>query len=1075
MANNGKLSFAVAINLLTDNFKKGSNELKNGFRNIQMQAMSMVAAMGAGTIGFSAFISKLIDTSRETSRATTALKNISGGAIEFGKNQKFLIELASKYGLYVNDLIGNFAKFTAAASNANMPMASQQKLFESLSRACVGFGLSADESNGVFLAITQMMGKGKIQAEELRGQLGERLPIAMQAMAKAAGTSVAGLDSIMKKGELLSADVLPKFATALNEMIPNVNTDNIETSLNRLKNLFKDLTDSLGVGNAYKNIIDNTGELFGWIISNLSTVSNTIVNIVSTTIIGKAFNSIVSAYRKLEIEAAKSYVKQCQAAKVAFDEQAYNANKFSNISKVAFAKVGLFLKSAFNTIAPFLLISAVVELIQKVTEYNQKQKEIKNTWSDYQSGLRKATASEEVTKMKSLLSIINDRKSKQQDVNNAQQQLMGMLNVEKASQQDLNRLVAERAKLIENNAKADYYARSKVEFEGKNDDIKRQAAAKGIDSNEFEHLAKIVSIDGTSAKNTDYFNKQLTKALPENSWTSKSEVLDMINQYNANKLVISDSDNKLKNVVAQTKVSVPTGTPDKKEKKTPLEKAEEEYNNSIKEYKNQLSAGVITQKEYNKSVDELSKKTVESIAGILGNNSKNNSVFNSANKNVINPLYTKEQQSADELEKVQNDYKDKLSQLNQKKSLNLIDEDKYKDELKSLTDSTLDSVLSIKNINLESNEFAKSLVKSSKELNKIDAKKYTLPKRENIDHTFDYKKDNVEKKQDEIDNNNDYKNSLVEKLKDLGADDIEEKIKSAGGDLSKLKAQFNGQADQLINELSEAMKKAPSLAEALKIMQVKKDVKELKEQLATGVYSGVKDVANSAKNMYESFKAVKDTFNDVDSTGWERLLAVWDAITNTTDSILSVIKLIENIVDITNKLAKAKQVEAAIDTTTTATKVANAGTTAGAEVAALATTTTAEVAASSLKTTAASAEMAAKSTAAYAAIPFLGVGLAAGQIATMEAMIAAAAVPKFANGGIVQSSSLSGDKTIIAVNGGEMILNQGQQSTLFSLLNGRGNLGNNTITTGGKVEFELSGKVLKGVLDNYNNIKSKVK
>lgn len=43
--------------------------------------------------------------------------------------------------------------------------------------------------------------------------------------------------------------------------------------------------------------------------------------------------------------------------------------------------------------------------------------------------------------------------------------------------------------------------------------------------------------------------------------------------------------------------------------------------------------------------------------------------------------------------------------------------------------------------------------------------------------------------------------------------------------------------------------------------------------------------------------------------------------------------------------------------------------------------------------------MAAKSTAAYAAIPFVGVGLAAAQIAAMEAMIMAAGLPKFANGG----------------------------------------------------------------------------
>ena len=89
--------------------------------------------------------------------------------------------------------------------------------------------------------------------------------------------------------------------------------------------------------------------------------------------------------------------------------------------------------------------------------------------------------------------------------------------------------------------------------------------------------------------------------------------------------------------------------------------------------------------------------------------------------------------------------------------------------------------------------------------------------------------------------------------------------------------------------------------------------------------------------------------------------------------------------------------------------------------------------------------MAAKSTAAYASIPFAGVGLAAAQIAAMEALILAASIPKFANGGIITGGPSSGDKILARVNAGEMILNQGQQSHLFEAINsgrldGGGNL-----------------------------------
>lgn len=133
--------------------------------------------------------------------------------------------------------------------------------------------MSADDSNGVFLALSQMMSKGKISSEELRLQMGERLPIALQAMAKAAGTSVAGLDKLLKQDKLMSKDVLPKFAEALNEMIPNIDLDNLETSINRLKNTFTEVVNSTGVQSTYKSLVD-------WLAKTIASAAENTVNIV---------------------------------------------------------------------------------------------------------------------------------------------------------------------------------------------------------------------------------------------------------------------------------------------------------------------------------------------------------------------------------------------------------------------------------------------------------------------------------------------------------------------------------------------------------------------------------------------------------------------------------------------------------------------------------------------------------------------------------------------------------------------------------------------------------------------------
>ena len=71
--------------------------------------------------------------------------------------------------------------------------------------------------HGVFIALGQMISKGKVQAEELRGQLGERLPGAFQLAAKAMGMTTAALDKFMADGKLTAEELLPKLAKVLKD------------------------------------------------------------------------------------------------------------------------------------------------------------------------------------------------------------------------------------------------------------------------------------------------------------------------------------------------------------------------------------------------------------------------------------------------------------------------------------------------------------------------------------------------------------------------------------------------------------------------------------------------------------------------------------------------------------------------------------------------------------------------------------------------------------------------------------------------------------------------------------------
>lgn len=166
----------------------------------------------------------------------------------------------------------------------------------------------------------------------------------------------------------------------------------------------------------------------------------------------------------------------------------------------------------------------------------------------------------------------------------------------------------------------------------------------------------------------------------------------------------------------------------------------------------------------------------------------------------------------------------------------------------------------------------------------------------------------------------------------------------------------------------------------------------------------------------------------------------------------------------------ADTTSATVATTNATTKAAAATAAATADTAATAT----EVANSTAKTSASAGEAIAGATASGAKLqfPLNLVAIAAGVAAVIAALGAISGA--FATGGIVGGSGASttmGDNTLIRVNRGEMVLNNRQQSRLFKMLDG--GLSLNTTSTGGTVDFRISGSNLYGSLKNYSSMSKK--
>lgn len=1020
----GRLSFSIAINLLTENFKRGTNQVKAAFRSMQMQILTFAAALGAGGLGLSNLVSRFIDVARETNRVTTALKNVSGTMSQYADNQKYLLDLAKKYGLEINALTANYAKFTAAASISGMSMIDQRKVFESVSRACTAFGMSADDSNGVMLALSQMMSKGKISSEELRLQMGERLPVALQAMAKAAGVSVAGLDKLLKQGKLMSKDVLPKFAEALNEMIPNVDTDNLETSVNRLKNVFTELVNGTDIQSKYKALIDWLTNIVKSAADNIKSIVTYLVAAVLVMVTSRLVNKIISSIAKAELAAKSAARRAAKDAGQKFDEVAWKAQKAGASIRMAFSKAMLSIKATLISMAPTAILAVIGAIVAKFYNAYKESQRIKGLFDNYLNRMNHAAESNsEIVKVKALLSEYNKVNSSLDYKKQILGKINGILGTELKTNQDVNKEISKRIELLESAARAELAAKEVAESENE----LRKIGSKSYNGKTVQELAPDWEIARGDLVKEERF-KAKHKVSMVDAIGFENGLKDDLNTYIEFSKILSDAKLRLGNEISRsTTITTPTTDPDDdKKKKTHLQKQQESYDKQFEELGAELEIGKITQAEYNKALGELNIKMYAQAKGTSDKEVLESQYFQNLKTAAEKAIRNQDKNAAlVEFEKVQKDYNTKVREAQAQQAKGLISQKELNSNIVSLSVEAAKSAAGIKGIGDEADVFISVMQLNAKLL-------ATAVKIKPRDTTFDYKKTKA-----------DIASENLDKAKEL-ADKYKEEARIIGETLS--------------DEIANAMANVPSMEEALKLAQVQEDIKNFGKELDESLYSGVKDIASGSDRIVNAFSNLRDVMNDVDATEWERIMAIWNTLTNVIDSFMSICKMIENITELTNKLTKAKEIEGVIEKQASDKKIIGAVKEMAVDTASAET----KKANSRGVVAANTAEAATAAGKSVAGIPIVGIALAAAAVAGIVALFAT--LPKFARGGIIGGGPTSGDKMLARVNAGEMILNQGQQSHLFEAINS-GRLGG-----GGNISSSVTTRVrAKDLILTINN------
>jgi phage tail tape-measure protein len=169
MARNN-MTFSASLRLNTKEFKKGIADVQRSLKGLQSTFLGLAGALGLG-MSFSRLGSSLMDTAVKLSTAKNTLENVSKGIGEYGESLEWLRKISNKYGQDMIVLTSSFAQFRAAASSSKLTLEEMRDVYESLTRAAGAYHMSADRTNDMMIAVTQMFSKGKVTAEELRRQL----------------------------------------------------------------------------------------------------------------------------------------------------------------------------------------------------------------------------------------------------------------------------------------------------------------------------------------------------------------------------------------------------------------------------------------------------------------------------------------------------------------------------------------------------------------------------------------------------------------------------------------------------------------------------------------------------------------------------------------------------------------------------------------------------------------------------------------------------------------------------------------------------------------------------------------
>lgn len=281
-------------------------------QRLRGEVLSLIAAYG-GFYGVVNLLGQVLGAYQKLEAAQARLNVANFGNVEkSAEDMDFLRRTADRLGVDLGTLAQEYSKFSIATQGTNLAGEKTRKIFVSVAEAARVNRSTNEELSGVFVALTQIVSKGAVQMEELRQQLGDRLPGALQIMADGLNVGTDELIKMMEAGEVTS-DALVPFAEELDKRFgPGLGAALAGTTvaLGRLQNAAFQALVQFGEGGFIESFTTLANKLtdllqsadFGAFIANVSAAFSVLIDSLGVVVDNfQTFVAIVAGFAGLKL------------------------------------------------------------------------------------------------------------------------------------------------------------------------------------------------------------------------------------------------------------------------------------------------------------------------------------------------------------------------------------------------------------------------------------------------------------------------------------------------------------------------------------------------------------------------------------------------------------------------------------------------------------------------------------------------------------------------------------------------------------------------------------------------------